>query len=150
MIQWYYKADGEEHGPVSQGELQALAALGQISPDDLVRNDKKPKWYPARAVKGLVVDDEDDVRKVMARLLERNCASVTPVECGEDAIERFAVDPGAFDLALVDLSMPGLGGEEVLHPAVCHARAPQAQLPQFRTGLTERLERLVPEALHEG
>jgi hypothetical protein len=59
MIQWYYKADGEEHGPVSQGELQALAALGQISPDDLVRNDKKPKWYPARAVKGLVVDDDD-------------------------------------------------------------------------------------------
>ncbi|MEO1994193.1 MAG: DUF4339 domain-containing protein, partial [Planctomycetaceae bacterium] len=59
MVQWYYKADGEEHGPVSQGELQALAALGQISPDDLVRNDKKPKWYPARNVKGLVVDDED-------------------------------------------------------------------------------------------
>jgi len=59
MVEWYYKADGEEHGPVSQGELQALAALGQIAPDDLVRNDKKPKWYPARAVKGLVVDDDD-------------------------------------------------------------------------------------------
>lgn len=73
----------------------------------------------------LVVDDEDDVRKVMARLLKRNCASVTPVECGEDAIERFAVDPGAFDLALVDLSMPGLGGEEVLHAL----RAIRSDLP---------------------
>jgi len=64
MADWYYKADGEEHGPVSQGELQALAALGQIAPDDLVRNDKKPKWYPARAVKGLVVDDDDDAPSV--------------------------------------------------------------------------------------
>lgn len=63
----------------------------------------------------LVVDDEDAVRKVTARLLERNCASVTSVDGGEAAIETFAADPGAFDLALIDLSMPGLSGEEVLH-----------------------------------
>lgn len=53
MVNWYCKIDDVEHGPLSQEELVKMAGQGRLSPNDLVRNEKKNKWYKAGAVKGL-------------------------------------------------------------------------------------------------
>lgn len=53
MVSWYYKTDDVEHGPLSQDELVQMAADGRLSPEHLVRNDRKKKWYKAGDVKGL-------------------------------------------------------------------------------------------------
>ena len=60
----------------------------------------------------LVVDDEPFVRRAMARVLALGGYQVTAVDGGHEAL-RVYDRPGAFDLVVLDMSMPGLGGEEV-------------------------------------
>ncbi|MDX2012745.1 MAG: PAS domain S-box protein [Myxococcaceae bacterium] len=62
----------------------------------------------------LVVDDEPLLRKALARVLTPQCESVTLVASGDEAITLVAAQPQAFDLVLLDLSMPGLAGHDVL------------------------------------
>jgi CheY-like chemotaxis protein len=60
----------------------------------------------------LVVDDEEDVREGLGRLLEMEGYDVTTAENGLVALER--AKEQRFDLVLTDLRMPGLGGVETL------------------------------------
>lgn len=62
----------------------------------------------------LVADDEALVRAAIARVLSRHGHSVDEVGTGEEALERVRSASGAYDVAVVDLSMPGLSGEKVL------------------------------------
>lgn len=48
-MQWYYKREGAEFGPVSQSELQRLAMQAVILPDDLIREDGSEAWVTARS-----------------------------------------------------------------------------------------------------
>ena len=65
---------------------------------------------PVRRV--LVVDDDPDInRLVRARLTSRNFAVETAAS-GEEALARIAATPP--DLIFLDVSMPGIGGFEVL------------------------------------
>ncbi len=72
----------------------------------------------------LVVDDEESVRAVSARILESTGLTTTLAVDGRDAVERYARDPSAYALVLMDLTMPHLDGEETfrqlrhLNPAV--------------------------------
>jgi len=65
-----------------------------------------------RKIKLLIVDDEVDFLNSVSRRLELRSFDVTPVTNGEDAIK--AAKKGQFDLALLDLKMPGMDGTEVL------------------------------------
>ncbi len=65
-----------------------------------------------RKIKLLIVDDEVDFLNSVSRRLELRSFDVTPVTNGEDAIK--AAKKGRFDLALLDLKMPGMDGTEVL------------------------------------
>ena len=58
----------------------------------------------------LVVEDDPFVRPVLARALAVT-VQVEIAENGAQALDRFA--PGCYDLALIDLAMPGLAGDEV-------------------------------------
>ena len=58
----------------------------------------------------LVVDDEASVRTVSARLIESLGFQVTIAMDGREAVEKFEGNPGAFDLVLMDLTMPHLDG----------------------------------------
>lgn len=73
---------------------------------------------PATSGRLLLVDDEPLVRRALARLLERAGYAVTEAETGEDALGMIAAAPREDhhrpDLVLLDLSMPGLSGAEVL------------------------------------
>ncbi len=59
----------------------------------------------------LVVDDEEGMREGMRRVLERSGFVVDTAADGADALARFA--KREFDLALVDLKMPGIDGFKV-------------------------------------
>jgi signal transduction histidine kinase/ActR/RegA family two-component response regulator len=66
---------------------------------------------PGRSARILVVDDEPPVREVLVDLLAGQGHEVIACEDGRSALAR--ADGPPFDLALVDLSMPGLSGWEV-------------------------------------
>jgi DNA-binding NtrC family response regulator len=60
----------------------------------------------------LVVDDELFVRDLLLEFLGREGFEVVAVESGERALETVKVS--AFQLALIDLKMPGISGLETL------------------------------------
>jgi two-component system KDP operon response regulator KdpE len=70
----------------------------------------------------LLVDDEPVVLRALRVALEAQDYAVAAVLSGEDALAR--ISNGAFDLVLLDLGLPGVGGFEVirrvrsLHPAL--------------------------------
>ena len=64
------------------------------------------------AIRILVVDDEKIIRDGCSRILAREGYAVFTAESGEEALERFDLEP--FDLVLLDVKMPGLGGIEAL------------------------------------
>jgi len=59
----------------------------------------------------LIVDDEEAVRRPMAKYLTRRGAQVTEAPDGEAALARLR--DGAFDVILADLRMPRMGGVEL-------------------------------------
>ncbi len=69
--------------------------------------------HPARAaVKVLLVDDEDSLRRVMKDLLERDGYQVTEARDGVQALDQ--VDRVGPDIIVLDLNLPGLDGYGVL------------------------------------
>jgi len=62
----------------------------------------------------LVADDEPLVLAAVKRVLEGRGHRVLTVGSGREAIERLRERPDAIDLAIVDLSMSDLSGDEVL------------------------------------
>lgn len=68
--------------------------------------------FPATASRRvLVVDDNEDVAMAMSMLLTLNGHQVKAVHNGLAAIE--AVSRGEFDVIILDIGMPGIGGYEV-------------------------------------
>ena len=61
--------------------------------------------------KVLVVEDEDDLRRIIASYLRQEGFGVVEAADGEEALERFA--DGEYSLVLLDLMLPKLGGYEV-------------------------------------
>src|SRR5262249_54771963 len=68
-----------------------------------------------RPAKILVIDDEPVVRNLTKAALERYGYSVLLAEDGEKGLEQFALNQNEIELALLDVSMPGLSSEETLH-----------------------------------
>ena len=62
--------------------------------------------------KVLLVDDEDQLRRVMRDLLERDGYTVTEARDGVEALDQ--IDRHAPDIIVLDLSLPGLDGYGVL------------------------------------
>jgi DNA-binding NtrC family response regulator len=58
----------------------------------------------------LVVDDEDQVRAVMARTLQAEGYEVLEAHEGKEALRELEEIGGAVDLVISDLVMPGMGG----------------------------------------
>lgn len=61
----------------------------------------------------LLVDDEEMVLDVGARMIQRMGYSVIPAGSGAEAIRIFRENPGAVDLVVLDMVLPGLGGGEI-------------------------------------
>jgi type II secretory ATPase GspE/PulE/Tfp pilus assembly ATPase PilB-like protein/CheY-like chemotaxis protein len=65
-----------------------------------------------RGIMVLLVDDEDDLRRVMRDLLEREGYTVQEARDGVQALDQ--VDRHAPDIIVLDLNLPGLDGYNVL------------------------------------
>ncbi|MBI5537224.1 MAG: response regulator [Deltaproteobacteria bacterium] len=61
----------------------------------------------------LVVDDEDVVRRATTRILERAGLKVIAARDGAEGLERFRQHAEEVSAVVLDLAMPGMGGEEV-------------------------------------
>ena len=58
----------------------------------------------------LVVEDEEQVRKFIVKVLEKNGYEVVEAATAEDALERFDQEEGGFDLVCSDVVLPGEDG----------------------------------------
>jgi two-component system NtrC family sensor kinase len=79
----------------------------------------------------LVVDDEEPVANLLARLLRELGHQPIVVGGGAEALERLAQEP--FDLILSDVKMPGMSGFE-LHQTIKHTNPELAARLVFVTG----------------
>ncbi len=121
--------------------------------------ERRPDTAPSAVARGsgvvLVIDDEQVVRNMAKMALERHGYTVLVADGGLAAIDLLKRHPGNIDLAVLDLSMPGMSGEETL-PELRKIR------PEVKVYRIERLQRgrgddhvqrptgirLSPEALH--
>lgn len=62
----------------------------------------------------LLVDDEAALAQLLARYLARLGYEVEVCATGEDALEQFLAEPLRYGAVLVDLTLPGISGEETL------------------------------------
>jgi signal transduction histidine kinase len=85
-----------------------------------------PRPATLAGIRVLIVDDEEGVRRPMARFLKRRGAEVEEAVDGIDALARLRIQPA--DVILVDLRMPRMSGTELL-----------AQLEEERPELAARL-----------
>ncbi len=89
----------------------------------------------------LLVDDEDAVRDVARRLLEREGVRVITANNGEQALQIFRQYADEISLVLMDLTMPEMDGEQAFH--AIRAINPDANIVLSSGFLdTEAVERL--------
>ena len=87
-----------------------LHAAGEESDDEPLQ---EPHAKPATGGETiLVVEDEDSVRTLVERLLERSGYRVLSARSGIEALETAAAYDGEINLALTDVVMPGMSGRE--------------------------------------
>jgi len=63
-------------------------------------------------IRMLLVDDEDDFRITLTKRLKLRKVNITDVASGNEAIEM--VKQNSFDVAVIDVKMPGMDGIETL------------------------------------
>jgi CheY-like chemotaxis protein len=83
----------------------------------------------------LLVDDEDTVRRVTERLLQKLGYQVVSAASGEEALEKCAAQGEHFDLVLTDVVMPGMTGIEMA--AEIRGERPDQKI-LFTSGYTTR------------
>ena len=97
----------------------------------------------------LIVDDEEAVRAVAGSALERCGFTVQMAVNGREGLRRFREDPAAIRAVVLDLTMPIMGGEEVL-AELRRGGGPGATVPVLlssgysSTDLSEGLQRQGP------
>ena len=69
----------------------------------------------------LLVDDEAPVREVTQEWLEEKGFGVVSVKCGEEALALVEAEVQGFDVVLLDLNMPGMGGEATMKALLKHS-----------------------------
>lgn len=70
------------------------------------------KTYNFNGKKILIVDDEEPVRNLVQRTLEREGYNVVNAANGQEALDK--VSKNGIDLVLMDIRMPGLNGFQAL------------------------------------
>ena len=62
----------------------------------------------------LLIDDEEQIRRSMARLLESSGYRVLLAADGIEGLDIYRRQPGEIDVVILDMSMPRMSGQEVL------------------------------------
>lgn len=103
-------------------EPGAGACFGLYLPVSLAAQDgRRPVQMPlsmplpegsVRQGRVLVVDDEPGIRDTLDRSLTRMGYTVVLAGDGQEALGLFAMDPWSIDLVMMDVTMPGMSGDE--------------------------------------
>jgi CheY-like chemotaxis protein/nitrogen-specific signal transduction histidine kinase len=115
----------EAGDPLPTMERSAVATAAPIAP-------AAPKSAPGAMI--LVVDDSEEVREVLRELLSRHGYTVVTCPDGESGLVE--LEGRTFDLAMVDLGLPGISGLEVANRLKTRWPATQVAL---MTGYGDRL-----------
>ncbi|NIM48293.1 MAG: response regulator [Gemmatimonadales bacterium] len=89
-----------------------VATAAPITPEFELLEPLQAEPVSATGAKVLLVDDEDQLRRVMRDLLERDGYAVAEARDGVEALDQ--VDRHAPDIVVLDLNLPGLDGYGVL------------------------------------
>ncbi|MFH1138739.1 MAG: PAS domain S-box protein [Pseudomonadota bacterium] len=79
---------------------------------------ESPADLPGGTESILLVDDEKTIRELGQALLEEYGYRVACVASGEEALEIYAREKYRFDLVVLDLGMPGMGGRKCLREII--------------------------------
>jgi PAS domain S-box-containing protein len=105
------------HGAIKvyseQGRGTTFKILLPCSADQTIMRDQPDERQPWHG-KGhvLLADDEETIRAVSKRMLEKLGFEVALACNGEDAVEKYRAAPESFDAVILDLTMPKLDGEQ--------------------------------------
>jgi two-component system, cell cycle sensor histidine kinase and response regulator CckA len=90
-------------------------AVGEVArPPDATPVRIVTEFKPGTQRRILVVDDEEPVRVLVQKVFTRAGHRVVACRDGVEALEIWRRERGGFDLVILDLVMPRLGGEDVL------------------------------------
>lgn len=110
MIQGFMEQSGGTAQVYSEpGEGTTFKLYFPANNRDIGRNmEKQPVApnLPGGRLNILLVEDEEDVRSVLASVMEKAGYNVTHARSGDEALAIFMADPG-FDLLVTDIVMPG-------------------------------------------
>ncbi len=94
------KGDEEAGAPAARAQARPASAEG-VAPENLRGTETV-----------LVVDDERMVREIIEWMLAARGYKVMTASSGEDALRLYEKEMANVDLVLLDIMMPGMGGEE--------------------------------------
>lgn len=99
------------------GEGTRFTVLLPARPELVIADSEPAPAEPASAAAGttiLVIDDEEDIREVVQDILESRSLEVLTAVSGEEGVEVFEQHADRIALVLLDMTMPGMSGAEVL------------------------------------
>ena len=102
---WFYRALGQQYGPLGTEELRTLARSGLLRPDTPVRQGRDGSWTVAGQMQGLFSDDPPESVVPVPPTV-----AATPPAAAVFAEPPPLVTPGSLSSIVVDVS--GQGGEE--------------------------------------
>ena len=104
-----------------------LPSPGTVSTEQKPLTASMENGEPARSLQSpirlLIVDDDDQWRRTLARRFSRQGLAVTAAGSAEEAMEKAA--QMAFDVAILDLNLPGMSGIDLL--TVLKERQPELE-----------------------
>jgi signal transduction histidine kinase len=101
---------GEGRGSTFRVSLPLLPA-DRAREQELIDTGVRMRSAVQRRLSVLLVEDNEDIRELTCAMLEREGHEVQPAESGVRALELASAQP--FDVALVDIGLPDMGGVEV-------------------------------------
>jgi signal transduction histidine kinase/ABC-type amino acid transport substrate-binding protein/ActR/RegA family two-component response regulator len=99
--------------PDQGSTFTVVLPIGRLRPQ-AAPEPQPPAPAGARSGLVLVVDDEPTVLAVATTALERAGLSVVTASDGREALDVIAASGGAIEAAVIDLTMPIMGGDEVI------------------------------------